>query len=501
MRSDTTANIGPKAAGRLADDGRRENSVVTVGHAGRGLAAQFGPVSQPLIQAGRRRWILQAGLSGIAGLSLPALLRQRAAGAFPGSRTRPTSVIQIWLSGGPSQIDTWDMKPEMPAEIRGPFQPISTAVPGIQICEHLPLQAAMMDRFAIVRSMDASASNHTPITFQAGNPRAQRTETGRQGGGYPSMGAAAAKFCGAVRPGMPAWVALADSMVSDVYGAGDLGQQYEPLDGLKVNGRFSLPAGVQVERLRDRDQLRRRLDGMREHLDASDVFRQQDRFTQEACDLVLGGAAAKAFDLSDESEETRSRYGRDSLGEKVLLARRLVEAGVTFITLSDAWGHWDHHGDEVRWGGIVKGLTPMLPVLDRGLTALVGDLEQRGLLDTTLVLVVGEFGRSPVMTRTAGRDHWLSVMSLLVAGGGISGGQVIGATDRRGGSIHERPLGPSDLAATVFEHLGIAPSTHWTSPSGRPVPLVESGRPIAELRPVGAGPEPLAWRGLSARPQ
>lgn len=295
------------------------------------------------------------------------------------------------------------------------------------------------------------------------------------------MGSVAAKFRGANRPGMPPFVALAKSMVADIYGAGDLGQQYEPLDGMRVDGKFSLPKGVAVPRLQDRDQLRRELDQFRRHADTSVSFQQQDRYTQEAYDLVLGGAAQKAFDLSSESDDVRNRYGRDSMGEKALLARRLVEAGVTFVTMSDAWGHWDHHGDEVQWGGIVKGLTPMLPVLDRGVTALIEDLDQRGLLDSTLVIVIGEFGRSPVMTKTAGRDHWPGVMSFLMAGGGIKGGQVIGATDRRGGSIQERPLGPGDLAATVFAHLGIDPGAHWMNPSGRPVPLVESGQPITEL--------------------
>jgi hypothetical protein len=444
----------------------------------------FGPDSEPLLRIGRRRWTLQAGLAGIAGLSLPQLLHARSAQSSEVSQTpakKATSVIQIWLSGGPSQIDMWDMKPEMPPEIRGPFQPVSTCVPGIQICEHMPLQAAMMDKFAIIRSMDATASNHTPITFQAANPKAQRTEIGRQGGGYPSMGSVAAKFRGANAPGMPPFVALARSLAADVYGAGDLGQQYEPLDGMKVDGKFAMPKGVEVPRLQDRDHLRRQLDLYRGQLETSVGFQQQDRYTQEAYELVLGGTARKAFDLSQESDETRDRYGRDSLGEKALLARRLVEAGATFITLSDAWGHWDHHGDEVQWGGIVKGLTPMMPVLDRGVTALVSDLEQRGLLESTLVIVIGEFGRSPIMTKTAGRDHWPGVMSFLMAGGGVRGGQVIGATDRRGGSIQERPLGPGDLAATVFKHLGIDPAAQWMNPSGRPISLVESGQPIAEL--------------------
>jgi hypothetical protein len=267
-------------------------------------------------------------------------------------------------------------------------------------------------------------------------------------------------------------------MVADIYGAGDLGQPFQPLDGVRVNGRFSLPQGVEVPRLQDRDLLRKELDRYRRSLDLSTGFQQQDRYTQEAFDLVLGGAAQKAFDISQEPDSVRDRYGRDSMGEKTLLARRLVEAGVTFVTLSDAWGHWDHHGDEVQWGGIVKGLTPMLPVLDRGLSALISDLEDRGLLESTLVIVIGEFGRSPVMTKTAGRDHWPAVMSFLMAGGGMPGGRVIGATDRRGGSIQERPLGPGDLAATVFAHLGIPVGSHWTNPAGRPVPLVEQGQSL-----------------------
>jgi len=426
-----------------------------------------------------RRGFLRMG--SVAGLSLAQLLRLQQTHAVAGTPKKDVNCIFIFIIGGMPHQDMWDMKPEMPSEIRGPFKPVSTSVPGIQICEHMPLQAAMMEKFAIIRSMDATASNHTPITFQAANPKAQRTEIGRQGGGYPSMGSVAAKVRGSNQPGMPPFVALAHSMVADVYGAGDLGQQYAPLDGMRVDGKFSLPKGVEVPRLQDRDQLRRELDLFRRRTDSSVDFQRQDRFTQEAFNLVLGGAAQKAFDLTSEPDSVRDRYGRDSFGDKALLARRLVDAGVTFITMSDAWGHWDHHGDEVQWGGIAKGLTPMLPVLDRGLTALIEDLDQRGMLDTTLVVVIGEFGRSPVMTKTAGRDHWPSVMSFLMAGGGIKGGQVIGATDRRGGSIQERPLHPGDLAATVFSHLGIDPQSHWINSSGRPVPLVEAGQPIAEL--------------------
>ncbi|GAB4156219.1 MAG: DUF1501 domain-containing protein [Planctomycetaceae bacterium] len=438
----------------------------------------FGPQPNSLVTVGSRRWFLQLGVAGAAGLSL----QPWATAANSTKGKKPTSVIQIWLSGGPSQLDMWDMKPEMPAEIRGPFSPILTSVPGINICEHLPLQAAMMKDFAIVRSVDASASNHTPITFQAANPKARRVNVGRQGGGYPSMGSVAAKFHGANKPGMPPFVALADSLRSDVYGAGDLGNAYEPVDGVRAKGRFSKPAGVNVPRLRDRDHLRKSLDRLKRQADVSTSMEMQDRYAQEACNLVIGGAAERAFDLSHESPKTRDRYGRDSMGEKALLARRLVEAGVSYIVMSDAWGHWDHHGDEVRWGGIVKGLKPMLPVLDRGVTALIGDLKERGLLETTMVVVIGEFGRTPVMTKTAGRGHWTPVMSMLMAGGGIKGGQVIGATDRRGGEIKNRPVRPGDLAATVFTHLGIDPGDHWINPQGRPTPLVDGdAAPIREL--------------------
>ncbi|MCA9102343.1 MAG: DUF1501 domain-containing protein, partial [Planctomycetales bacterium] len=183
-----------------------------------------------------------------------------------------------------------------------------------------------------------------------------------------------------------------------------------------------------------------------------------------------------------ESEATRDEYGRESIGEKALLARRLVEAGVTFVLVSGAWGYFDHHGDDVRWGGIEKGLTPLLPRVDRVMYALINDLEARGLLDTTMVMMMGEFGRTPVINDKAGRGHWTNVMSMLTAGGGMPMGQVIGSTDRRGYDIASRPVRPGDLAATTFTHLGIDPRSHWTNPQGRPTPIVtEGGEVIREL--------------------
>jgi len=296
------------------------------------------------------------------------------------------------------------------------------------------------------------------------------------------MGSIAAKFVGPRQPGMPPFVALADSLVSDVYGAGHLGRDFEPLDGMKVQGKFGLPDGLALPRLQDRASLRQEFDRLRQQVDASQSLALQDRFVHEAYDMVLSGAMQRAFDLKQEPDSVRDRYGRNSMGEKTLLARRLVEAGVTFITLSDAWGHWDHHGDAVKWGGIVKGLKPMLPVIDHGVATLVQDLADRGLLESTLVLVIGEFGRSPRINADAGRDHWTPVMSFLMAGGGIRTGQVIGSTDRTGGVPKDRPLTPGDLAATVFKVLGINPYDHWFNPRGRPTPLVDApAAPIAEL--------------------
>ena len=198
--------------------------------------------------------------------------------------------------------------------------------------------------------------------------------------------------------------------------------------------------------------------------------------------MVTTAKVREAFDISTESDKLRDAYGRESMGEKALLARRLVEAGVTFVLVSGAWGYFDHHGDEVRWGGIQKGLTPLLPRVDRVIHALIGDLEQRGLLDNTLVMMMGEFGRGPVMTKTAGRGHWTACMSMLLAGGGLPCGQVIGATDRKGYGITEAPVRPADLAATTFRHLGIDLDSHWTNAQGRPIAIVTGGgRPIPEL--------------------
>jgi len=430
-----------------------------------------------------RRWLLESGMSAIGGLSLAHMLGlQTASGVSTSPTADRKSVILFWLSGGPSQLDMWDPKPDAPLEIRGPYGSIPTKLPGVRFCEHLPLQASIADKLSIIRSVDCRASNHTPITMQAGNPLARRTNDGRDGGGYPSMGSVAAKFRGSNDPDLPPFVGLADSWKSDVWEAGHMGNDYAPVKGTELQGKFALPEGIASHRMEEREAMRRRLDVFGKPIGNDANLNRVDRFSQQAYDLVRSGKVQKAFNIDEESPETIAAYGTESIARKALQARRLVEAGVTFVLVSGAWGYFDHHGDDVRWGGIEKGLTPLLPRVDRTLYALVNDLEQRGLLDSTLVLMMGEFGRSPVINAKAGRGHWTNVMSMVMAGGGLNHGQVIGSTDRRGGTIESAMVRPQDLAATTFQHLGIDLNASWTNNQGRPIPIVqEGGRPIPEL--------------------
>ncbi|HET6884171.1 MAG TPA: DUF1501 domain-containing protein [Pirellulales bacterium] len=450
-------------------------------HHVQGSAVQpLAPSPSDLIRVGSRRWFLQTGLTGVGGISLAEMMRRSAAAERP---LEQRAVIVFWLSGGPSHIDMWDPKPLAPSEIRGPYQTIGTKVPGIEISEHLPLQASIMDKLTVIRSVDCSASNHTPITMQAGNALARRTDDGNDGGGYPSMGSVAAKFRGANVPDLPAFVGLADSWQADVWGAGQMGQDYAPMKGGELGGRLALVEGMNVARLEDRARLRQEFDRLERSVDRVANMHALDRYHQTAFDMLRSPRVKDAFDLTKEPDAVRDGYGRISVGEKALLARRLVEAGVTYVLVSGRWGYFDHHGDNVPpWGGIVKGLTPILPTIDRALHALITDLEARGLLDSTLVLMLGEFGRTPIMTADGGRGHWTNCMSMLAAGGGLSHGQVIGRTDRKGYDIQDGRVRPADLAATVFRHLRIDLDSHWINPQGRPIPIItEGGRPIPGL--------------------
>ncbi len=453
-----------------------------------------------------RRNLLKAGLAGIGGLSVPALLRQRAHAAARGSSTQPRSVILLWMAGGPSHIDTWDPKPDRPIENRGPFGTIPTRLPGVRVCEHLPRMAAMLDHFTLIRSVDARGSNHEPNTvFQTGN-REAAPRVNRTGHLYPAIGSVAARFLGPRRPGVPPYVGFYRSRSHLAWG-GYLGRQFDPFPGNQAarlpvytevgvdTGRtaggdlFHLPRGLSYERVAQRRSLVQAFDGLRRELDGSGMMEAMDRYGQAAVEMVTGPQARQAFDLDREPAQVRQRYGPHLWCRQALLARRLVEAGVAFVTIDlsyhPASGTWDTHGDNIPpYGGIRRGLGPLLPLFDHLITTLVADLGERGLLDNVLVLAMGEFGRTPVMGTQGssdGRDHWPVVMSLALAGGGLRHGRVIGATERDGGAIKERPVTPGDLAATIYHHLGVPLDTHYLDHTGRPRPVVEDGAPIAEL--------------------
>jgi hypothetical protein len=437
-----------------------------------------------------RRSVLKAGLTGLAGLSLPQLLRLRAATSPTApSVPRDKAVILLWMTGGPSHIDTWDVKPDRPLENRGPFKDIPTKLPGVHLCEYLPKQAAMMDKFTLIRSVDCRESNHEPnMVMQTANLAAEpRTNT--KGHLYPAIGSVVAKFRGSTQPAMPPYVVLNLKDRSHVGWGGYLGRQFDPFVGRSGDALFQLPGQLTMDRLRDRRSLSQQMDQLRSNLDGTGQMDAVDRFAQQAFDIVAGGRAQSAFDLANEPARMVERYGTHDWCRQALLARRLVQAGVSFVTIDlsnhSASGTWDTHGDNIPpYGGIWNGLRPLLPVFDHLLTTLVADLEDHGLLENTLVLAMGEFGRTPKLgtqDSTDGRDHWPYVMSMVMAGGGFRHGQVIGASSRDGGEIAERPITPGDLAATIYRHFGVPADATYLDHQGRPLRLVEHGEAIREL--------------------
>ncbi len=439
-----------------------------------------------------RRSMLKAGLAGIGGLTLPNLLQLRAASAQSPSGHVPgknKAVILLWMAGGPSHIDTWDVKPDRPKENRGPFKDIPTKLPGVHICEFLPKQAAMMDKFTIIRSVDCRGSNHQPNTvMQTANVRAE-TRTNPEARLYPGHAAIIAKHRGANRPGMPPAVHLNVRDKTHFAWSGYLGKRFDPFIGDNVNGLFRLADGLTMDRLKDRRSLVEQMDTLRRAVDTSGTMEAFDAYGQQAFDIVAGGRAQEAFDLRREPQHIIDKYGSHDWCRQALLARRLVERGVSFVTLDlsnhSASGTWDTHGDNIPpYGGIWNGLRPLLPVFDHLLTTLVTDLGERGLLDDVLVIAMGEFGRTPQLgtqDSSDGRNHWPVVMSMTLAGGGFRHGQVIGATTSDGGEIAERPVTPGDLAATIYHHMGVPVDVTYEDHQGRPRRVVETGEPIREL--------------------
>ncbi|MBI2948991.1 MAG: DUF1501 domain-containing protein [Verrucomicrobia bacterium] len=436
-----------------------------------------------------RRSVLKAGLAGLAGLTFPALLRLRAERATDAGAKRNKAVILLWMTGGPSHIDTWDVKPDMPYEIRGPFKDIRTKLPGVHVCEYLPKQAAMMDKFTLIRSVDCRESNHEPNQVMQTANLAAEPRVNPRGHLYPAIGSVVAKLRGPNHPGMPPYVVLNMKSKSHVAWGGYLGKQFDPFLGNNVEKLFQLPGALTMDRVHSRRTLAQQMDTLRAEVDATGQMEAMDRFAQQAFDIVAGARAQAAFDLSREPAKIVERYGEHDWCRQALLARRLVESGVSFVTIDlshhSASGTWDTHGDNIPpYGGIWSGLRPLLPVFDHLTTTLVSDLADHGLLDDTLVIAMGEFGRTPKLGTqgsTDGRDHWPVVSSMLLAGGGFRHGQLIGATTRDGGEIAERPVTPGDIAATIYRHFGVPLDATYLDHQGRPLRIVENGEPIREL--------------------
>ncbi|MBI3863481.1 MAG: DUF1501 domain-containing protein [Planctomycetia bacterium] len=416
-----------------------------------------------------RRNFLQAGAMGLAGLTLADMLRADDSRALD-ANYRKKSIINVYLGGGPSHMDTFDMKPEAPKEFRGEFKAIDTNVPGIQICEHLPRLASIADKLAIVRSLTGLFEEHSP----------HQTETGwseqslRTSGGRPSLGSVVARLHGANNGSAPTFVDLTGhtrhGFLGSVYGA------FRP-DG---EGRANLTLnGVTTSRLDDRQQLLSGLDRLKREADASGSMKAMDSFAQRAVSVITSGEVARALDLSQEDPRLRERYlggGKSPHHEndRFLAARRLISAGVRCVSLS--WGGWDTHGN--NFGHLKMQLPPM----DQGLATLIEDLDGHGLLRDTIVIVWGEFGRTPRVNPGAGRDHWPRAMSVMVAGGGLQTGQVIGATNRNGEMPKDRPVHLQEIFATLYQHMGIEPKyTTLVDNNGRPQYLVEHNAGVREL--------------------
>jgi hypothetical protein len=421
-----------------------------------------------------RRSFLRIGMLGLAGSALAD--RHRVGGVEIAPRPKARAVIQVILGGGPSHVDTYDPKPRAPLEFRGEFGTVATNVPGVVICEHFPRQARVMDKLAIVRSLHHTAADHAAGTHWVMTGFAPVDSVPR-GNERPSVGSVVARVAGARRPGMPAYVGVP---VAPAFGLGAyLGPSAQPFapggdlaEGAKVRN-LDPPDGLTLDRLDDRRRLLDRLDRLERRRDASGAMEGMDRFAAEAYAMVTGPSARRAFDLSREDPRTRDRYGRTAVGQGCLLARRLVEAGVTFVTVTE--GGWDHHTE------VFTNCRRQLPPLDAALASLVEDLHDRGLDRDVLVLIWGEFGRTPRVNGSGGRDHWPGCMSAVVAGGGLAVGQAVGASDRRGERPVDRPLRPEDLIRTVYDVLGIDSRREFPDEAGRPLAVLNQGRPIAEL--------------------
>jgi uncharacterized protein (DUF1501 family) len=427
----------------------------------------------------RRRDFLRIGTAGIAGLSLANLLSARAIAGTNAPATRAKNVIMVFLNGGPATIDMWDMKPESPEKIRGEFKPIATVVPGVQVCEHLPKLANCLRHVALVRSLGHTIAEHTQgVSYlMTGNRPSPAIE-------YPSLGSLSARLL-AGSPGTPTYMTIGQQPSS---GAGDLGLAYGPLEvsvrnavagdaaatDAAASSVIGLPAGFSTADLERRRAVLARLDTRLAERGAQQLVHELGKFSEQAFDILRSDKINMALNTEREAEAIRKTYGASPFGRNMLAARRLIEAGARFVTVS--LGDWDTHANNFDR---LRGA--LLPQLDQGLSALVNDLAERGLLAETIVYCAGEFGRTPEVNQTAGRDHWARTMTALVAGGGFKSAYVHGATDSANYEPTSQPCSPDDLSATIFQQLGFPPSHTLPTRSGRPVMLFRNGRVIEGL--------------------
>jgi hypothetical protein len=424
-----------------------------------------------------RRSFLKVGFLGLAGMTLTDRLRQQARASEAGRPTPDTAVILLWLGGGPSHIDMYDLKPNAPAEFRGEFRPVPTNVPGTQISEHLPHEARIMDKMSVVRSVTHTNAGYGMGTHWMMTGYVPTIEINDNLN--PAAGSVVARLRGANAPQLPAYVCLPNPPPSA--NAAYLGVACNPFApganpsdaGFQVRD-LRLAPQVNLDRFRNRRELLGGLDNLRRDLDTQGTAEGYDRFYRDAFDIVTGERARTAFDIHSEDGRVRDRYGRDSWGQSTLLARRLVEAGVTFVTVN--MGGWDTHNNNFQ-----SLRTNNLPRYDRAVAALIDDLHQRGLDRKVLVVTYGEFGRTPRVNTTAGRDHWPGAMSVVFAGGGLRMGQIIGATDGRAEYPTARAVGPQDVLATMYHVLGIDYRHEFYDAAQRPIPVLNEGRPIQEL--------------------
>ncbi len=429
-----------------------------------------------------RRRFIQIGALGLGGFTLADLMKLEASGAAR-QHSSKRSVILIWQHGGPSQLDTFDMKPDQPSEVRGPYESIETKLPGLRICELMPHHADVMDKCTIIRSFthgngDHWAAAHWLLTGYVGANGSDRIPRN------PSMQAIASQLLGPRRPGVPSGINMNDGGFG-FHGGAYLGVAHNPFRigdfsygdeaGRLPSGSdksFTLVDGLSEDRVLNRVSLADQFDRIRRDVDQGSTFDNLDDINRQAQEVILSGNARKAFDLSDEDPKLRELYG-PGWGEQALLARRFVQAGVRFVTLNT--GYWDDHGN-------IKGrLDDKLPRHDKAVGVLIKDLAERGMLDDTLVVTAGEFGRTPVINKDQGRDHWPQAQSILIAGGGFKHGQIIGSTNSKAEHPTSRPIKPADFNAIIYRALGLKPDDTINDLSGRPTHLAPDGEVPVEL--------------------